>query len=97
MICVNGKSCVKCIDGKVEIDGKCVDSLGCLDYQVQYNGQCLDGCPVGTARSGKTCNRACKEGIFYRFPYCYSTCPTDYRTPDACVESCNNYNNCGPA
>ena len=86
MSCQNAASCVQCNPNYISVNGQCVLSLGCTESQVQYKGECMESCPAGTGRQGRTCIRACASAETYFYQgFCYSTCPTESRTDDACI------------
>lgn len=92
-VCVVDGFCYICKPGYIKGDfGKCVVSIGCSSSQVQYNNKCFNGCPVGTRTVGGTCERSCDANTYLNSNgFCYPSCPTALRTPDACVNSCPAY------
>ena len=84
-LCLKHDHCLQCLPEYVPVDGLCVKSLGCNEYQVQYKGKCCDGCPIGTYRSGVTCKPACEKNRYYYNGFCYSDCPTNHHTDEACI------------
>ena len=93
-LCASANACFICASGYIMgADGNCILSVNCAAGQIQYQQKCYNGCPLGTYQISQTCSRSCASGLYFNpsNSYCYTTCPTSLRTPDACVNSCPAY------
>lgn len=92
---LNEHYCMRCISGKVNMDGTCIDS--CPSGYFDYSGTCYKCNPIcrdceGTANSCISCNL---DGDHTQFmfdtgtQFCYNTCPQgSFKSTETVCEPC---------